>query len=172
MEALPDASHPPDAALVPVRTNSPDVASVRTNSPDVAPYVTPDPRSHLPTIRAHSRRFCGFPTSPPSSPRPSSRPQGALTGSRRFSLLPNLAVAGRRRKVVASPGHPPRASGAGPCLRASRVLGGLLARPVVADPGAPPPDLLPQLLISFPILFLFPFPFLIRFDDPNAGCIP
>ena len=45
------------------------------------------------------------------------------------------------------------------------------ATPMCADPGAPPPDPLPQLgvcTISFP----FPFPFLIRFDDSRVGCVP
>jgi len=142
-------------------TNSPDIASVRTNSPDVAPYLTPDPRSHLPTIRAHSRRFCGFPTSPPSSPRPSSRRQGALTGSsRRFSLRPpraspsaegaserreSGASSERRRKVPPSIASP-SAEGASErrCVilssvggRSSRVRGGTVP-PSVASPGWSP----------------------------------
>jgi hypothetical protein len=41
---------------------------------------------------------------------------------------------------------------------------------MVADPGAPPPDPLPQLLICS--IFPFPFPFLIRFHDSSAGCVP
>ena len=38
---------------------------------------------------------------------------------------------------------------------------------MVADPGAPPPDPLPQLGVC-----TISFPFLIRFDDWSAGCVP
>jgi len=40
---------------------------------------------------------------------------------------------------------------------------------LLADPGAPPPDPLLQLLVC---TISFPFPFLIRFDDSSAGCVP